>query len=195
MKKKLLLDVDEVIVFSGYLEAVNEFLNTNYKIDDFEDYFIDVVAVPEDKYDEFNKFVCDRNFYANPELLPGAIETIKKLNEVYDIYICSACVNTLDLEHSGKMFADKYDFLIKYLPFLNPEKFIFTNSKHLFNADIQIDDRMTNFKSKIKTKILFPSYHNGDVTDEELEKEGVIRAGCEWREGWKKIEEMLLNNI
>ena len=29
-KKDLLLDVDEVICFSGYLEAVNDFLNTNY---------------------------------------------------------------------------------------------------------------------------------------------------------------------
>ena len=36
MKKKILLDIDEVFCFSGYLELVNEFLNTNYTIDDFE---------------------------------------------------------------------------------------------------------------------------------------------------------------
>lgn len=29
-KKDLLLDVDEVIAFSGFLEAINEFLGTNH---------------------------------------------------------------------------------------------------------------------------------------------------------------------
>ena len=52
MKKKILLDIDEVFCFSGYLELVNEFLNTNYKIDDFDDYYIDEVAIPEDKKEE-----------------------------------------------------------------------------------------------------------------------------------------------
>ena len=37
-KKSILLDVDEVICFSGFLEAVNEFLNTSYVIDDFKVY-------------------------------------------------------------------------------------------------------------------------------------------------------------
>ena len=45
MKKKILLDIDEVFCFSGYLELVNEFLNTNYTIDDFTEYYIDEVAI------------------------------------------------------------------------------------------------------------------------------------------------------
>ena len=39
-KKVLLLDVDEVIVFSGFLPLINEFLHTNYKIDDFTNLLI-----------------------------------------------------------------------------------------------------------------------------------------------------------
>ena len=39
--KRILLDVDEVICFPGFLNAINEFLNTNYEIDYFNDYYID----------------------------------------------------------------------------------------------------------------------------------------------------------
>ena len=45
-KKKILLDCDKVICFSGFLEAVNDFLGTNYEIDDFTDYYIDDVIIP-----------------------------------------------------------------------------------------------------------------------------------------------------
>lgn len=96
-KKKILLDCDEVICFSGFLEAVNDFLGTNYEIDDFTDYYIDEAAIPPERMDEFNKFINGRNMYENAYILPGAIETIKRLNEVYDIYICSSCVNPLDV--------------------------------------------------------------------------------------------------
>lgn len=191
-KKSILLDVDEVICFSGFLEAVNEFLNTSYVIDDFKDYYIDEVAVPKERFDEFNEFLKGRNMYENAHILPGAIETIEKLNEEYDIYICSSCVNPFDIEGSARMFSDKYNFLIKYLPFIKPGNFIFTSAKHMFKADIQIDDRISNFDETIETKILFPSYHNKDITDEELAAKGAIRAGDEWRTAWEEIEKILL---
>ena len=60
--KKILLDVDEVICFSGFLEAVNDFMSTNYEIDDFTDYYIDEVVIPKERFNEFNGFVNDRNF-------------------------------------------------------------------------------------------------------------------------------------
>lgn len=190
-RKKLLLDVDEVICFSGFLEAVNDFMGTNYEIDDFTDYYIDEVVIPKDRFDEFNQFVNGRNLYDKAHLLPGAIETIKKLNEFYDIYICSSCINDFDINGSGRIFADKYDFLISTLPFLNPKKFIFTSVKNMFKADIQIDDRLSNFDDEIETKILFPSYHNKDVTDEELKLKGVCRVGNDWRTAWNEIGKIL----
>ena len=168
--KKILLDVDEVICFSGFLEAVNDFLGTNYEIDDFTEYYIDVAAVPENRMEEFAEFVNNRNLYKDANILPDAIETIERLNKVYDIYICSSCVNSLDVKGSGRIFKDKYDFLVTKLPFLDPQKFIFTNTKNLFKADIQIDDRLSNLGGEIETKILFPSYHNREITDDELKK-------------------------
>lgn len=191
-KKTILLDVDEVICFGGFLEAVNEFLGTNYVIDDFTDYYIDEVAIPKERMDEFNEFIRNRDMYKNPQLLPKAIEVIKKLNEEYDIYILSSCVNPFDIEGSGNLFMTKYNFLRNLLPFINPKNFILTSAKHLFKADIQIDDVITNFSDDVNQKILFTSYHNKNITEEELKKAGVIRAGDDWRNAWSYIEKMLL---
>ncbi len=191
-KKKILLDVDEVICFSGFLEAVNEFMNTNYVIDDFTDYYIDEVAIPKEKFTEFNKFINNRNNYEKAHILPKAVEVIEKLNTEYEIYICSSCINPFDIEGSGRLFKDKYEFLLKTLPFIKPQNYIFTSSKHIFKADIQIDDRLPNFDNEVETKILFPSYHNKDITEEEVKNNNVIRAGFDWRNGWKEIEKILL---
>ena len=193
-KKDLLIDVDEVICFSGYLEAVNDFLNTNYNIDDFDCYYIDEKVIPKERFKEFNEYVSKRNLYDYTSFLPGAIETIKKLNEKYEIYICSACLNTFDLDNSGIQFKNKYDFLRKNLPFINPQKFILTSSKNMVKADIQIDDYLPNFDNDTKLKILFPSYHNKNIDDEILKEKNIIRAGYDWKTGWQEISKILLKN-
>lgn len=195
MKKRLLLDVDEVICFTGFLPLINEFMNTNYVIDDFKDYFIDEIAIPKDRFEEFNNFINKRNLYENAYVLPHAIETIKILNEVYDIYICSSCINPFDIKGSGKLFLNKYNFLLKNLPFIKPEKYIFTSVKNLFIADIQIDDRLSNLDGNIETKILFSSYHNKEITDNELKNKGIIRAGYDWKDGWREVGNILLNDL
>ncbi len=191
-KKDLLLDIDEVFCFSGLLEAINDFLGSNYAIDDFSDYYIDEVAIPKERFDEFNKFLSKRNLYETAQILPYARETLKKLDEVYNIYVCSSCINPFDIANSGRLFADKYNFLITSIPFIKPEQFIFTSAKHLYRADIQIDDRLSNLDEHIETRILFPSYHNKNITDEELIEKGILRAGYDWRTGWLEVANILL---
>lgn len=192
-RKDILLDVDEVICFPGFLQAINDFMGTSYVIDDFKDYYIDEVAIPKDRFNEFNNFISKRNLYENAHILPNAIEVIALLNDLYNIYICLSCINPFNINESGRLFKDKYDFLRRILPFINPENYIFTSSKHLFRADIQIDDRLQNLNSDIKTKILFPSYHNKNITDEELNKKGILRAGYDWRDGWIEISNILID--
>ena len=191
-KKNVLLDVDEVICFAGFLDYANEFMNTNYEIDDIKTYFIDDTIIPQNKIKEYNKFLNSKNIYENAHILPNAIESIKKLNEYYNIIICSACINPYDVENSGKYFKDKYDFLIKTLPFLKPENFIFTNTKNIIKADIQIDDRVSNLVNDIPIKILFPSYHNKEIADEYLSSKNIIRAGKDWRTGWQNVLDILI---
>ena len=190
-KKNVLLDVDDVICFAGFLDYANEFMNTNYEIDDIKTYYIDDTIIPQNKIKEYNKFLNSKNIYENAHILPNAIESIKKLSEYYNIIICSACINPYDVENSGKYFKDKYDFLIKTLPFLKPESFIFTNTKNIIKADIQIDDRVSNLVNDIPIKILFPSYHNKEIADEYLSSKNIIRAGKDWRTGWQNVLDIL----
>ena len=191
-KKNILLDVDDVICFAGFLDYANEFMDTNYEIDDIKTYFIDDTIIPQNKIKEYNKFLNSKNIYENAHILPNAIESIKKLSEYYNIIICSACINPYDVENSGKYFKDKYDFLIKTLPFLKPENFIFTNTKNIIKADIQIDDRVSNLVNDIPIKILFPSYHNKEIADEYLSSKNIIRAGKDWRTGWQNVLNILI---
>ena len=192
-KLKLLLDVDEVICFSGYLEFVNEFLGTRYTIDDFKTYYIDGEAIPEERMEEFNQFVSDRNPYENKLPIPGAIEAITRLSELYDIYLCSDCINPFDVGNSGRVFKGKFDFLFRYIPqeVVPAKNYILTGTKNIFKADVQVDDLVKNFDSEIPGKFLFPSYHNGGLTDEELKAKGIVRAGYDWREGWVVLEKLL----
>lgn len=193
-KIKLLLDVDEVICFSGFLELVNEFLGTQYKIDDFSTYYIDEAAVPENRMGEFNAFSAGKDQYANPTFLPGAIEAITRLSEYYNIYLCSDCRNPFDLENSGRIFASKFNLLYKTIPqeIIPAKNYILTGTKNIFKADVQVDDLVGNLDENIPLRILFPSYHNKNVSDEELFEKGIIRAGKNWQTGWEELEKQLI---
>jgi len=194
-KRDLLLDIDEVVCFPGFLPAINEFLGTDYQIDDFTDYYMYEAVIPKEQFEEFNKFLNGRNLYEDAVLLPGAVETLKLAQEIYNIYPTSSCINPFNLKESGKLFKDKYDYLFETIPFISPNQYIFTSSKHLLRADVQIDDRLENLGERVETKILFPSYHNKEITMEELSKREVLRAGYDWREGWEKAGHILLEEL
>ena len=190
--KTILLDVDDVICISGYLDAINEFLGSNYNIDDFESYYIEKEVLTPNQLDDFYKFVENRNFYKNPTFIPGAIETIKKLSKKYEIFICSSYVNYANHDRAGRELTEKYNFLIESLPFLNPENFIFATNKNMFKADIRIDDKKSNLKGDGEIKILFPAHHNLMFTKQCLDKYNIIRAGRDYKKGWSEIEKLLL---
>lgn len=190
IKKKLLIDIDDVVCDSGFLYLMNKFLNTNYKIDDFTEYYIDDVIGDDKAKQKFYKYYINKNSYDHAKLYPNAYKVIKKLNEKYDIYICTACINPFFIDRSSSIFVNKYNWLLKTLPFLDPNKFIFTNAKNIVKADIQIDDRLTNLQGDIKQKYLFTSYHNKNISDAELKSLNIIRVN-----NWKEIERELLNIV
>lgn len=188
--KKILIDVDDVICDNGFTDMLNDFLGTNYKIDDFTTYYIEEEVIKDQKQKlEFYNYIKDKNPYTNAKVFEGAVETIKQLNEKYDVYICSSCA--IDIpglkEASGLFFKNKYDFIINYLPFINCNKIILTGVKNMFEADIQIDDKLGHLKNNVKTKFMFTSYHNKNITDKELEECGVVRVN-----NWNDIAKHLL---
>lgn len=72
------------------------------------------------------------------------------------------------------------------------KNYIFTGAKNVCVGDIQIDDLVSNLNLNIKVKILFPSYHNKNVSDEKLKKLGIIRAGYDYHTGWDEVLNILL---
>lgn len=185
-KQRLLIDFDDTICQSVFLKKVNEFLNTNYKIEEFTDYMIDDI-VPKNKRDEFFKTFFDIDPYEGLPLIKGAKEALKKLNKKFDIYICSSCLLFNSPRDSARLFSSKFEFLVKELPFLDPKKFIFTSSKELIQGDILIDDYFHNLRANIPVKFLFDSYHNKEITDEMIAERGAIRV-----KDWEEICEILL---
>lgn len=187
MKPKILIDIDEVICQSTFLDEINSFLGTNYELDFFTEYYIDDILGTDENKELFYKKIKDVDLYKNARIYEGAVDVLKELSEKYEIYICSACVMFCMPEDSGIYFKHKYDFLIKNFPFLNPDNFIFTSAKNIFKADIQIDDRLKNLQGEVETKLLFTAYHNKTITSEELKDKNIIRVN-----DWNDIKFILL---
>lgn len=188
-KKKILIDIDEVICNSNFVKILNEFKNTNYKLDDFKNYLIEDFLEQEEK-EKFYDFFLARDSYEKVDFIEGAIDTIKKLCETCDVYLYSACVMYGREKASSRIFMDKYNFIMKHMPFIDPYKIIFTNTKNLFLGDIQIDDRLNNLEGPTKLKLLFTAYHNKDIKEETLKEKEVIRVN-NWQEVEKQINKYL----
>ena len=184
MKKRIMVDMDDVITTGGFLHLVNEYLKANYKEDDFESFYMQDV-VPDK--DEFFKWFKTYNMYDFCTLTPDVYEVLEELNKNYEIFIGTSYMIRDIIKDTGFLLPQKYEFLINTFPFLNPNNFIFLGNKSVLNCDIKIDDRIDNLDGA-KTKILFTAWHNKNISKEELNNNGIKRA-----DNWKEIENMLLN--
>lgn len=183
---KILVDVDDVIAKGGILYLINEYLKTNYVEEDFKDYYMQDIIPDKDK---FFDFFFEKNLYDYVELCAGVKDALKYLNEKYEVYICTAYLFREYPNRCGNILSQKFNFLIKELPFLKPQNFIFMSNKTLVNADVRIDDRIDNLPKGSKN-ILFTAYHNKEISDEVLLDRGVVRAN-NWMEVVKIIEDDL----
>ena len=119
-------------------------------------------------------------------MFEGCYDVLRKLNDKYDLYIVTAYLWNDVIDISGDNLRNKYYYLREMLPFINPNKYIFTTNKNLLKFDIRIDDRLDNIM-EADTKILFTAWHNRDLDDKFLEDNNVIRVNS-----WDDIEKLLL---
>ena len=136
--------------------------------------------------DEYIKYFTSQNVYDYCNLNDNCYEVLNNLNKKYDVYICSAYVFKDNVSHSATMLKQKFNYLIKTFPFLDPKKFIFASDKKVINCDIKIDDVVDNL-SDAKIKLLFTCYHNKNISDNELKEKGILRTN-----DWNDIRKMLL---
>lgn len=184
-KLKLMVDMDDVLVYGGFEKLASRFSGKEIKPLSKKGYYIqDLLG---DKSDDFIDFVSKSNIYDHVQIFDNCKEVLEILVKKYDIYITTAYILKNHDHKSGLFLKSKFDFLVREFPFLDANKFIFTNSKSMLNFDIRIDDRLTNLLGDNSKKILFKSYHNQDIPKEELEKDNIIVAN-----DWLEIKKMLL---
>ncbi len=187
--KKIMIDLDETIVSGGYIEALNNYLGTNYKVGDIKEYYISDILPPEENDKYLDYFYENVNVYDNCHIIPHALEVIEELKDYYDIYICSAFFDKRKPESSIIMTRHKYNWILKNMPYINPKKILFTSAKELVMCEIKIDDKVSNLKRGYgETKLLLSQKHNEDFQEDELNSLGIQRVN-----NWLEIRDILLS--
>ncbi len=186
--KKILIDIDDTILVDCYLEVVNKYLNTNYTYKDIKKYWVDDI-VPEELLEEYLDYFYKKiNIYDYGKTNKNAIQIIEELTKYYEVFICSAYIDHRNLEICSEILVHKHNWLIKNLPFIKPENFIFTSRKDIIPTDIKIDDKIDNLENS-DTKLLITAYHNKEIPETTLKEKNVIRV-----DNWDAIAEILLNH-
>ena len=187
-KKSIMIDMDEVIVVGNFSNYLIEFLGEV----DFEklhsQYRQDLIKGREEEFRKIykykNLYKSDNGDYIGP--LPDCVNTIKELNEKYDVYIVTAYIWKEDVIDAATNLKNKFEYLHYWFPFIDTNNFIFMTDKTKIKYDIGIDDRVSNLESCDK-KLLFTEFRNKKLTDEELENKGITRVN-----NWFDIKKKLL---
>ena len=181
--KKIIVDMDDVITKTDYFIELEKYagrtLDRSYKGFHLED------LLGERKKEFFDHF-DEINFYNYATLMDDCYSVLKELSSKYQIYICSTFTWKDALEKSSYHLKNKYDYLYKNLPFIDPNNYIFMTNKNLIRTDVRIDDKIENLKNG-RIKLLYTAWHNMDYSDEYLKKKNIIRVN-----NWQDIRRILL---
>lgn len=103
------------------------------------------------------KYFKDPDFYAAQPIFDGAVEFVKKLCEVVDVYFVTA-VDPLCMGIRAKMLMERF-------PFIPSDRLIMTSSKNVVDLDILLDDGGHNILSTMaKYPVLFRRPWNQNIT-------------------------------
>ncbi|NMC41955.1 MAG: 5'(3')-deoxyribonucleotidase [Bacteroidales bacterium] len=171
MMKRILVDIDGVLadVYSRLYElhkaVTGESLNTE-----------DVAGkLEEEAFPLQRQWVMSAGFFRNLPVMPGSIESVRKLNEKYHVVIIS-----LATEFPTSL-TDKQYWLHEHFPFITWRQIVFCGDKSLVKADILIDDHPKNLDTFEGETIMFTQPHNLYLTTRHR------RA-----DSWSEIERLLL---
>lgn len=187
--KKLMIDLDETICTGGYLDAVNEYLKTNYQEGDIPHYYVEDVMDEIQKEAFLDYFYQNVNIYQNVKVISESLKVVEELSHFYEIYITTAFVDKRRVLESGIMAKYKYEWILESLPFIDPKKIILTGSKDVVMCDIKIDDKVANLKGYGTVKLLLDQPHNARYSFEELESLGIRRVY-----DWNQVRSILLES-
>lgn len=155
MRKRIAIDMDETIcdTMARHLDWYNREFKQGLTKADLHGTKIYNHVAPE-HIARVRSYPDNPDFFVDIPPYENAIQVIQELSQEYDIYIATAA-----MEHPTS-FASKYDWLVKYLPFLSPLNFIFCGDKGVVHADYLIDDSSRHFTHFVGQGVLFTASHN-----------------------------------
>lgn len=113
------------------------------------------------------------NFFRTLPVMPDAVESVRQLQENFEIFIVSAAT-----EFPASL-AEKIAWLGEHFPFIKWENIILCGSKRIINTDYMIDDHCKNLDYCIGKPIMFTAFHNVNKTHH-------LRVN-----NWKEVVEVL----
>lgn len=121
--------------------------------------FVDTTTSEEDQEDDLITRTClaNPNIFHDLDPIPGAIEAVRELSELYETHFLSTPLYDLPESYAGKRI-----WLEKYFGNLAKKKLTLTHHKHLSIGEYLIDDRKKHGAGK------FPGKHIHIFTDPEF---------------------------
>ena len=171
-KKSLIVDMDGVLA-DIYKQLIKlEFEESGLLID-----VNDTIGKTEnDAFPNCQKHVRQKGFFRNAPIMPSAIETLKQLNEFYEVFIVSSATV---YPHSLK---EKYYWMEEHFPFISWKQLVLCGTKTCIKGDIMIDDHFKNLDFFDGKTILFTQPHNSGKNEKTHERIN----------GWNEVYSLLL---
>ncbi|MCF2490873.1 5' nucleotidase, NT5C type [Dyadobacter sp. CY347] len=123
---------------------------------------------------KLHKIIDTPGFFADIEVMNGAVETVYKLSKFYEIFVATACMEF------PTSFNDKFAWLKKHFPFIPWTNVVFCGYKSIIQSDYLIDDHVRNLNAFKGTGILFTAPHN------------VKETSFKRVSNWKDVSELFL---
>lgn len=136
-KPRVGVDVDGVLadLLALLFAHLNTFLGTEYTVDHMKEWDI-ATLVPEKERDIFwRTFATDVKVHRELRPLPGAVEGMRLLSEVADVYIVTAY-----LRQAPTWVHDRDQWLSDHFG-VSDKKIVHTHAKYTFSAKALIDDK------------------------------------------------------
>ena len=174
-KKRLIIDMDETIAdsLSRQLEWYERDAAKQVARDELKGRHL-YQAVGDEHEGMVYQYPHHEDFFHDLPLLDGAQEALRKLSEVYDIYIATAAMEF------PLSFTPKFEWLRRHFPFISPMRYIFCGDKSILKADYLIDDTAKHLAGFHGEGLLFTAPHN-------LHEDGFRRV-----DSWGEVLAMLL---
>ncbi len=152
---RIAVDMDEVITdaLSKHVDLYNKHFEKRVTHEDLVGTSLPDF-VEEHEREKVIEIVMDASFFADLAIIPGAIETLEALSNEHELFITTAAMEV------PNSFAAKYEWLLKHLPFINTQHFVFCGDKSIVQADYLIDDNVRHFKRFKGQGLLFDAPHN-----------------------------------